>query len=200
MTDSNARWMMTAGIGPLMLLGIAATSLAQGVTGYQSGQGGSPVQGAAGTNASVGDDGLQHCLKPMAAIAVVEPQDTTLQYLSRYSLSSPTSLIRMMIQQSNCFIVVERGVALQNMKQERALAGSGELRSNSNMGGGQMVGADFILTPNVIFSESDAGGIGAGIAGLVPGSRGGAEQNGFVHVQGGSAGGWVRKALLTRSE
>ena len=32
--------------------------------------------------------------------------------LSRYNLQSPVSLIRMMIQQSNCFIVVERGQGL----------------------------------------------------------------------------------------
>jgi hypothetical protein len=31
--------------------------------------------------------------------------------LQRYGLGSPTAVIRMMIQQSNCFQVVERGVA-----------------------------------------------------------------------------------------
>jgi hypothetical protein len=149
-----------------------ASAQAQGVTGYQQGRASGAVTGAAGTTTTVGDNGLQHCTRPMGAIAVVEPQDAVLASLTRYNLSSPTSLIRMMVQQSNCFIVVERGVGMQNMKQERALADSGELRANSNIGGGQMVGADFILTPNVIFSESDAGGLGAGLAGLVPGSKG----------------------------
>ena len=60
----------------------------------------------------------------------------------------------MMIQQSNCFIVVERGQGMQNMMQERALAGGGEMRAGSNIGGGQMVAADFILTPAVVFSEN----------------------------------------------
>jgi curli biogenesis system outer membrane secretion channel CsgG len=40
----------------------------------------------------------------------------------------PDGLIRMMIQQSNCFIVVERGAGMQNMMQERALADSGQLQ------------------------------------------------------------------------
>ena len=80
-------------------------------------------------------------------LAVVEPQDYVAQSLSRYGLQSPTGLIRMMVQQSNCFIVVERGIGMQNMMQERALQESGELRQNSNMGGGQMVSADFVLTP-----------------------------------------------------
>jgi hypothetical protein len=73
----------------------------------------------------------------------------------------------MMIQQSNCFIVVERGAGMQNMMQERALASGGQLRENSNVGGGQMVGADFILTPSVVFSENNAGGVGGAVGGLL---------------------------------
>ena len=34
------------------------------------------------------------------------------------------------------------------------------------MGKGQMVAADFILTPSVAFSENNAGGVGAGVAGM----------------------------------
>jgi hypothetical protein len=92
--------------------------------------------------------------------------------LQRYKLQSPVSLIRMMIQQSNCFIVVERGQGLRNMEQERALAGGGQMRSGSNMGGGQMVAADFIMTPNVVFSEGNAGGVG-GVLGAFGGRAGG---------------------------
>jgi hypothetical protein len=125
------------------------------------------VKGAAGTDGSVGDKGLQHCDKPMGAIAVVEPQDFIIASLRRYNLGSPVGLIRLMIQQSNCFIVVERGVGMQNIMQERALASSGQLRQASNMGGGQMVTADFVLTPSVVFSEGNAGGVGAGaVSGL----------------------------------
>ena len=58
-----------------------------------------------------GDNGLEHCDKPMGAMAVVEPQIENARLLRRYNLQSPVGLIRMMIQQSNCFIVVERGRA-----------------------------------------------------------------------------------------
>ena len=152
---------------------IAASVNAQGVTGTKQGKGGSVVQGSAGTDGSSGDKGLEHCDKPMGALAVVEPQDIVLTELSRYRLSSPVGLIRMMVQQSNCFIVVERGAGMQNMMQERQLANSGQLRQSSNMGGGQMVSADFILTPSVVFSENNAGGVGAGVASLF-GSKGAA--------------------------
>jgi hypothetical protein len=150
----------------VVVLGAASVVSAQGVTGYKQGQGGSPVSGAAGTGGSSGDS-VQHCNKPMGALAVVEPQDYIMQSLNRYGLQSPTSLIRMMVQQSNCFIVVERGVGMQNVMQERELANSGQLRQGSNMGGGQMVTADFILTPNVVFQENNAGGVGGALGGVL---------------------------------
>lgn len=148
-------------------LALVATGALGQVTGYKQGQGASPVTGAAGTAGSSGDSGLQHCDKPMGALAVVEPQDYIMSSLARYNLQSPTSLIRLMVQQSNCFIVVERGQGMQNVMQERALAASGELRQGSNMGGGQMVSADFVLTPAVVFSEGNAGGIGGAVGGLL---------------------------------
>jgi hypothetical protein len=144
-----------------------STAFAQGgITKPKQGQGGSVVQGSAGTDGGSGDSGLEHCDKPMGAMAVVEPQTHILQALLRYNLQSPVGLIRMMIQQSNCFIVVERGAGMQNMMQERQLAQAGEARQGANMGGGQMVPADFIMTPAVVFAENNAGGVGGGVAGL----------------------------------
>jgi Curli production assembly/transport component CsgG len=149
------------------LLGLTAALAAEGPLSQQKGQGGSEIQGSAGPGGSQGDNALEHCDKPMGAMAVVEPQDYVAQSLSHYGLQSPTGLIRMMIQQSNCFVVVERGIGMQNMMQERALQESGELRQNSNMGGGQMVSADFVLTPAVVFSENNAGGLGGALGGLL---------------------------------
>jgi hypothetical protein len=155
----------TAGIALAWLA--MATAAAGQITAPKQGKGGSVVKGAAGTDGSVGDSGVEKCDKTMAAVAVVEPQDFVLVSLRRYNLQSPVGLIRLMIQQSNCFIVVERGTGMQNMMQERALADSGQSRAGSNMGGGQMVTADFILTPGVVFSENNAGGVGGAAAGLL---------------------------------
>jgi hypothetical protein len=145
----------------------SAYATAQGITQPKQGQGGSVVKGAAGTEGGVGDNGLEHCPKPMGAMAVVEPQQEIIYALRRYNLQSPVGLIRMMIQQSNCFIVVERGAGMQNLLQERQLAASGEARQGSNLGGGQMVAADFIMTPAVVFSEGNAGGVGGAVGGLL---------------------------------
>ena len=177
------------------MLAMGTSAQAQGgITDMKKGDGGSAVQGSAGPGGSQGAaSDLERCDKPMAAMAVVEPQSHILAGLSRHGLGSPTSLIRMIIQQSNCFIVVERGVGMQNMMQERALARGGELKQDSNVGGGQMVSADYLLTPSVIFSEDNAGGIGGAAGGVVGGLFG----RGAGAVVGGIAGGLKFKEAQT---
>ncbi len=171
MKSLSASFGLSASVLGAVLLA-SSTASADGPLGTRKGSGGSEVQGSAGPGGSQGDNGQEKCDKPMGAMAVVEPQDYVAQSLSRHGLQSPTGVIRMMIQQSNCFIVVERGIGMQNMMQERALQESGELRAGSNMGGGQMVSADFVLTPAVVFQENDAGGLGGALGGLLPGAKG----------------------------
>jgi Curli production assembly/transport component CsgG len=173
----------------LTAFALACCSMASAQT---LGEGGSAAQGSAGPggaqNASVQ---LEKCDGPKGTIAVVEPQSHILASLSRYGLNSPVGLIRMMIQQSNCFQVVERGVGMQNMMQERALAAGGEMQSGQNIGKGQMVAADFIVTPSVVFSENNAGGVGGALGGLM-GRFGGAGA-----VVGAIAGGLKFKEAQT---
>ena len=71
----------------------------------------------------------------------------------------------MMIQQSNCFVIVERGGAMQNMNTERMLQQSGEMRGGSNFGKGQMVAADYTMSPSIQFSQN-TGGAGAALGGV----------------------------------
>src|SRR3954466_11493619 len=86
---------------------LSASAFAQGITQPKQGQGGSVVQGAAGTDGSVGENRVEHCPKPSAPLAIYRPQQEILYGLRRYNLQSPVGLIRMITQQSNCFIVVE---------------------------------------------------------------------------------------------
>jgi len=107
---------------------------------------------------------LETCDTPKGTLAVAEPQNHVIAALARYNLPAPSSLLRQYVQKSNCFTVVERGRAMQNIAQERDLASSGMLQSGSNMGGGQMLTADFIMTPDVLFKDKNAGGAGLGAA------------------------------------
>jgi Curli production assembly/transport component CsgG len=185
------------GLGFLLLSAVVITSTAgaQGITDMKPGEGGSVVKGSAGPSGSQGGTDLARCDKPMGAVAVVEPQSYVAQALARYQLGSPVSLIRLMVQQSNCFLVVERGLGMKNMMQERALADAGQLRENSNIGAGQMVSADYVLTPAVVFSDNNAGGVGGGLGAIGPlFGRGGR----FVGaIGGGIAGGLKFKEAQT---
>jgi len=111
-------------------------------------------------------DKIEKCPMPYGTLAVNEPTDEVLGWLRRYSLGSPSALIRIYAQESNCFVVVERGKGMENLQQERALGASGELQSGSNMGKGQMVAADFVLTPYVQFADNNAGGVGGAVGGI----------------------------------
>ncbi|MBN9430137.1 MAG: peptidoglycan-binding protein [Burkholderiales bacterium] len=120
--------------------------------------------GATSTNANAQ---LERCDATLGTLAVVEDQTAPWFYqLSNYKLTSTVPVIRLLVQQSNCFVVVERGRAMNNMMQERALQQSGELRSNSSMGPGQMVAADYTMNPSITFSQNDAGGVGAALGGF----------------------------------
>ncbi len=132
-----------------------------------------PQGAAAGANSSGASINLEHCDETLGTVAVVEEQEGDwYRYLtSDLRLPSTIPVIRMLIQQSNCFVVVERGRAMRNMMQERALMDSGELRDGSDFGKGQMVAADYTLNPSITFSQSNAGGIG-GVLGAFGGKLG----------------------------
>jgi hypothetical protein len=96
----------------------------------------------------------------------------------------------MIAQESGCFTVVERGVAMRNIQQERELAGAGMMQQGSNMGGGQLQAADFVMTPSVQFSDS-TGGVGAVVGGLL------GRLGGPLGALGGLAGGLKFKEAET---
>lgn len=125
---------------------------------------------AGGANADNANSQLERCDRSLGTLAVVE--DTSAAWYAQmqsYQLRSTTPVLRMLVQQSNCFVVVERGQAMRNMMQERELQRSGELRGNSNMGQGQMVAADYTLNPTITFSQKGTGGVG-GFLGAIGGS------------------------------
>ncbi len=125
---------------------------------------------------------VEKCARELGTLAVAEPQSYTMAGLGRYGLGSPSTLLRMIAQESGCFAVVERGVAMQNLQQERALAANGQLQADSNIGGGQLQGADFVMTPAVQFSD-DTGGVGGMVGGLL------GRAGGVLGHLGGLAGG-----------
>jgi len=125
---------------------------------------------------------VEHCDREMGSLAVSEVQDYMLTRLSYYKLGSPSTMLRMIAQESGCFAVVERGAAMQNLQQERSLAAGGQLQQGSNLGGGQMQAADFVMTPAVQFSD-ESGGVGGTVSNLL--SRAGGMLGQISSVAGG---------------
>src|SRR5262249_535136 len=106
--------------------------------------------------------------KLLGTLAVVEDQSSPWYYaLTReYKLTSTVPLIRLLVQQSNCFVVVDRGRAFGQMQTERALNQAGELRQESNFGPRQVVAADYSLNPMITFSQKDTRGVGGALGGI----------------------------------
>jgi len=149
---------------PLLLsLGACATSPSMGASGARTVATGS----AGGATADNANKRLERCGQTLGTLSIVEEanQPWLQQFTATYRMQSTVPLLRMIIQQSNCFAIVERGQAFHNMQTERALMQSGELRQASKLGKGQMVAADYTLTPSITFSQKGTGGIGGMVGG-----------------------------------
>lgn len=110
---------------------------------------------------------LEQCSETLGTLAVIEDRNASWYYqMQQYKVQSTVPLLRMLIQKSNCFVVVERGQAMNSMRQERNLDRSGETREGSNFGKGQMVAADYALNPTISFSARDTGGISGALSGF----------------------------------
>jgi len=152
---------------------IGLTMILSGCSGTMPTMGGASgmtaTGGAGGASSEGANSKLEHCNESLGTLAVEEDQTASWwqTYNSQYpDLGTTSPVLRMLIQQSNCFIVVERGKTMQSMSNERALQKSGELRKGSNFRKGQMVSADYTMSPSIQFSANGTGGLGAAIGGL----------------------------------
>lgn len=118
-------------------------------------------------NAWAQQNQLEHCDETLGTLAVIEDRNASwYHHMQQYKVQSTVPLLRMLVQKSNCFVVVERGQAMSSMNQERNLDRSGESREGSSFGKGQMVAADYALNPTINFSARDTGGISGALGGL----------------------------------
>ncbi len=160
---------------PLCLTGVllsACSTMDMGNSGAKTAATGS----AGGANAQNANASLERCDRPLGTMAIIE--DTSAPWYGiltgQYKLGSTVPVLKLLVQQSNCFVVVERGRGMNAMMGERALEQSGELRKKSNFGKGKMVAADYGLNPSITFSNNNAGGAGGSVAGLLGGGFGSA--------------------------
>lgn len=132
-----------------------------------------------------GTQEIPRCYRNLGTVAIVEPDN---KWWREMSLGSPEAILRIFVQRSGCFTLVNRGRSLQNRAMERALADAGELQRGSNIGKGQVKAADYFLQPDIVSTNSNSGGggLGGALGGAIFGSRFGGIAGG-IKVKKGEA-------------
>ncbi len=121
------------------------------------------------SNAPPAPTDVPHCAHPIGTASIAPPAQ---EWWTRYGLSSPEQLIKLMASQSGCLRIVDRGAGLQMRGVERDLGSSGELQRNSNVGAGQIKAADYTIVPDIADANSNQSGAGAALGGLLGGRAG----------------------------
>ena len=113
-----------------------------------------------------GEQEIPVCTHRIGTLAIVPPDK---EWWRELNLGSPEAIIKIFVQQSGCFTLVNRDRAMQSRSMERALADSGELQRGSRMGAGQVKAADYFLQPDIVSTSKNSGGGGAaaGIGGFL---------------------------------
>ncbi|QOF98339.1 CsgG/HfaB family protein [Stenotrophomonas acidaminiphila] len=106
--------------------------------------------------------GSKTCPESAGSLRIVEPDDGMGAWAS-YGLPAPTRMLRVLVNDSRCFAVLDRGVGFAAAQAERALAQAGHLQDDQNIGAGQMLGADFVLIPDIVSQNPNAGGSNVGV-------------------------------------
>lgn len=133
--------------------------------------------GAAGGTSVGADSNLQRCSAPLGTLAVDDGRGKE-WYASFGQATKVTSiepLLRLAVQQSNCFVITSIG----NNRTESKLSSitdqqrnSGEFRAGSKQQKGQRVAADYYLEPAIIIDNDSTGKLGAALGGLIGGGFG----------------------------
>lgn len=156
-------------LGALVLTGCLASTVTKGT-------GGTAVSGAAGGSTSAGaNPELERCEQTLGTLAVDDGSGAPwhADFSARTRLTTIEPLLRLAVQQSNCFVIT----AIGNQRTESRLSAitdkqrnSGEFRAGSKQEKGQRVAADYFMEPAVIIDNSTVGKVAGGLAGIIGGS------------------------------
>ncbi|MEG1735400.1 MAG: hypothetical protein RR283_10165 [Comamonas sp.] len=128
--------------------------------------------GAAGGASSVNaNQALERCDAPLGTLAVDDGRgkDWYASFGAATKITTIEPLIRLAVQQSNCFVITSIG----NNRTESKMSAitdkqrnSGEFRAGSKQQKGQRVAADYYMEPSIIIDNDATGQLMAGVGGL----------------------------------
>ncbi|MEG0148495.1 MAG: hypothetical protein RR718_00660 [Comamonas sp.] len=128
--------------------------------------------GAAGGASSVNaNQALERCDAPLGTLAVDDGRgkDWYASFGAATKITTIEPLIRLAVQQSNCFVITSIG----NNRTESKMSAitdkqrnSGEFRAGSKQQKGQRVAADYYMEPSIVIDNDATGQLAAGVGGL----------------------------------
>ncbi|MEK7582206.1 MAG: CsgG/HfaB family protein [Patescibacteria group bacterium] len=137
-------------------------------TKTELGQGGSMATGSSSNAGPKGETKeLARCPKAIATVEIDEPLSgvtdaTAMPYAyvaQMYGVpQDPLPLLKLMFAQTGCFQVVDRAAGLRAAKREHELVEAGYTRKGNTLDKGNVVEAQFTITPHIIFFENNASG------------------------------------------
>jgi curli biogenesis system outer membrane secretion channel CsgG len=112
---------------------------------------------------------VPHCTRKLGTISIADGDDP--YGWTQFSLAPPAKLLKVLVQRSGCFNLVDRGTGLNAAQLERNIGSNMGLQRRSNVGQGQIKAADYVLVAEVQAANHNAGGsgIGAGIGSALGG-------------------------------
>ena len=136
------------------------------------------VSGAAGGATSAGaNTSLERCSETLGTLAVDDGRgkEWYASFGAATKITTIEPLIRLAVQQSNCFVITSIG----NNRTESKISSitdkqrnSGEFRAGSKQQKGQRVAADYYMEPSIIIDNTSTGRMAGALGGLI--GRGGA--------------------------
>ncbi|URW74563.1 SH3 domain-containing protein [Sphingomonas donggukensis] len=112
---------------------------------------------------------VPRCTRKLGTVSVMDGDDPS--GWTQFQLTGPQKLIKVLVQRSGCFNLVDRGSGLSAAQRERDIGGNLGLQRRSNVGQGQIKAADYVLIAEVQASNRSSGGsaVGGALGGLLGG-------------------------------
>ncbi|MEA1082817.1 MAG: SH3 domain-containing protein [Sphingomonas sp.] len=113
---------------------------------------------------------VPHCVRKLGTLSIADGDDP--HWWTQYNLAPPSKLLKVLVQRSGCFNLVDRGTGLNAAQIERNIGGNLGLQRGANVGQGQIKAADYVMVAEIQGANSNVSG--NGVAGVAGGLLGGA--------------------------
>ena len=111
---------------------------------------------------------VPRCARKLVTVSIRDGDDPL--PWTQNNLAPPSKLLKVLIQRSGCFNLVDRGAGLNAAVQERDIGSGLGLQRKSNVGQGQIKAADYVLVAEIQGANANVSGAGAaGVVGAIVG-------------------------------